>query len=155
MLKSLKGGKSADALGFSFELFKPNIIGKDLFESLLEIANRAKLETEIPKPFILTAITSIYKQKGDKSSLLNDRGIFNVTKFRSFVDKLLYNDIYPGVDKNMTSSNRDNLFILYAIINDALGFLKVDIDIQVYDLKQAFDSMWFEETRNDLWDTME
>ena len=75
--------------------------------------------------------------------------------FRSVIDKLLYNDIYPGVDKNMTSSNRDNLFILYAIINDALGFLKVDIDIQVYDLKQAFDSMWFEETRNDLWDTME
>jgi hypothetical protein len=77
---------------------------------------------------------------------------------------LLYNDINPGVDNNMTSFNcggrkkrsiRDNLFILYAIINDALGFLKVDIDIQFYDLNQAFDSMWFEVTMNDLWDTME
>ena len=64
----------------------------------------------------------------------------------------------------MTSSNcggrkkrsiRDNLFILYAIINDALGFLKIDIDIQFYDLLKAFDSMWFEETMNDLWDSME
>ena len=41
VLKSLKGGKYADAFGFSYELFKPNIIGTDLFESLLEIANRA------------------------------------------------------------------------------------------------------------------
>ena len=121
-------------------------------------------ENEIPKPFRLTAITSIYKQKGDKSSLENDRGIFNVTKPRSIIDKLLYNDIYDGIDSNMSSSNcggrkkrsiRDNLFIFYAIINDALRFLKVDIDIQFYDLKQAFDSMWFEETMNDLWDTME
>ena len=40
-------------------------------------------------------------------------------------------------------SIRDNLFILYAVINDALGYQKVEIDIQFYDLKQAFDSMWF------------
>ena len=70
------------------------------------------------------------------------------------IDKLIYNDIYDSVDSNMTSSNcggrkkrsiRDNLFILYAIINDALGFLKVNIDIHFYDLEQCFDSMWFEE----------
>ena len=78
---------------------------------------------------MLMVITSIYKQKGDKSSLDNDRGIFNVTKPRSIIDKLLYNDIYDGIDSNMSSSNcgerkkrsiRDNLFIVYAIINDAL-----------------------------------
>ena len=51
-------------------------------------------------------------------------------------------------------SIRDNLFIVYAVINDALGFMKVDLDIQFYDLKQAFDSMWFDETMNDLWETM-
>ena len=141
VLKSLKTGKSADALGFSNELFKPNIIGNDFLDSLVVIVNRAKSETEIPKPFRLTAITSIYKQKGDKSDLTSDRGIFNVTKFRSLTDKLIYNDIYEKMDKNMTSSNcggrrnrsiRDNLCVLYAIINDALGFLKVDIDVQFF-----------------------
>ena len=164
VLKSLKGGKSADALGYSNELFKPNIIGGDLFKSILAIANRSKAETEIPRPFRLTAITSIYKSKGDKSSLENERGIFNVTKYRSIIDKLLYNDIYDGIDGNMTSSNcggrkkrsiRDNLFIVYAVINDALCFLKVDLDIQFFDLEQCFDSMWLEETMNDLWETME
>ena len=119
--------------GISNELLKPNIIGSDLLDSLLVIVNRAKSQSEVPKLFRLTALTSIYKQKGDKSSLLNDRGIFNVTKFRSMIDKLIYNDIYDSVDSNMTSSNcggrkkrsiRDNLFILYAIINDALGSSK-------------------------------
>ena len=52
-------------------------------------------------------------------------------------------------------SIRDNLFIIYAIINDALNFLKIEIDIHCYDLKQCFDSMWFDETMNDLWETME
>ena len=164
VLKSLKTGKSADALGFSNELFKPNIIGNHLLDSLVVIVNRAKSETEIPKPFRLTAITSIYKQKRDKSDLSSDRGIFNVTKFRSLIDKLIYNDIYEKMDENMTSSNcggrknrsiRDNLFVLYAIINDALGFLKVNIDIQFFDLRQCFDSQWWEETMNNVWETME
>ena len=77
------------------------------------------------------------------------------------MDKLLYNDIYDSVDSNMSSSNhggrrnrsiRDNLFILF---NDALSFLKIDLDLQFYDLSQCFDSMWYDETLNDLWDSMD
>ena len=92
VLKSLKSGKSCDALGYSNELFKPGVIGDDLFDSLLNIINRAKYELSIPKPFRLTKITSIYKQKGEKSDLTSDRGVHSVTKFRSIIDKLLYND---------------------------------------------------------------
>ena len=157
VLKDLKNGKSADALGYSNELFKPDNIGNDLFESLLVIVNRTKDNVDVPRPFRITSITSIYKQKGDKSDLKNDRGIFNVTKFWSIIDKLLYNDIYDSIDLNMSSSNcgarknrsiRDNLFIIYAVINDAINYLRTDIDIQFYDLCQAFDSMWFEKTMN-------
>ena len=164
VLKSLKSGKSCDALGYSNELFKPGVIGDDLFDSLLNIINRAKYELSIPKPFRLTKITSIYKQKGEKSDLNSDRGVHSVTKFRSIIDKLLYNDKYQEIDRNMTDCNvggrrnrsiRDNLFVINAVINDALGYQKVEIDIQFYDLSQCFDSMWFEETMNDLWDSME
>ena len=52
-------------------------------------------------------------------------------------------------------SIRDNLFVIHAVINDAIGYQKVDIDIQFYDLSQCFDSMWHEETMNDLWDSMD
>ena len=47
---------------------------------------------------------------------------------------------------------RDNLFVIYAVINDTLGYQKVEVDIQFYDLSQAFDSMWYEETMNDMWE---
>ena len=136
-------------------------IGNDLIDSLLHIVNRAKYETSIPRQFRLTKITSIYKNKGEKFDLSNDRGVHSVTKFRAIIDKLLYNDKYPEIDGNMSECNvggrknrsiRDNLFVLYAVINDALGYQKVEIDIQFYDLRQAFDSLWFDETMNDMWE---
>jgi hypothetical protein len=132
--------------------------------SLLNIINRTKSEISIPQPFRLTKITSIYKQKGEKCDLQNDRGVHSVTKFRAIIDKLLYNDKYAEIDRNMSDCNvggrrhrsiRDNLFVIYAVINDALGYQKIDIDIQFYDLSQAFDSMWFEETMNDMWESMD
>ena len=120
VLKSLKPGKSCDALGYSNELFKPGVIGSDLVVSLLNIINRAKYELVIPRPIRLTKITSIYKNKGEKCDLQNDRGVHSVTKFRGIIDKLLYNDKY----------------------------------IQFYDITQCFDSMWYEETMNDMWDSL-
>ena len=112
----------------------------------------------------MTKTTSIYKKKGEKCDLSNDRGVHSVTKFWSIIDKLLYNDKYKEIDKNMSDCNvggrkhrsiRDNLFVIYTVINDALSYQKVDIDIQFYDLRQAFNSMWFEETMNDMWEGME
>ena len=75
----------------------------------------------------------------------------------------MYSDKYEEIDNNMTDCNvggrknrsiRDNLFVLNAVINDAIGYQKVEIDIQFYDLTQAFDSMWYEETMNDMWESM-
>ena len=163
VLKSLKSGKSCDAIGYSNELFKPGVIGCDLVESLLNIINRAKYESQIPRPFRATKITSIYKSKGEKCDLKNDRGVHSVTKFRSIIDKLLYNDMYEQIDSKMSNCNvggrrnrsiRDNLFIRYACINDTTGYQKIDIDIQFYDITQCFDSMWYEETMNDLWESL-
>ena len=45
--------------------------------------------------------------------------------------------------------------MIYAVINDALTYQYVEIDIQFYDLSQCFDSMWYEETMNDMWESME
>ena len=72
-------------------------------------------------------ISSFYKKKGDKTDLNNDRGVFNVVKVRSILDKLIYNDIYGVVDSNMSCSNigarrnrniRDHLFVINGILND-------------------------------------
>ena len=64
------------------------------------------------------------------------------------------------IDSEMSDSNagarrqrniRDNLFVLYATINEAIQ-CKKDIDVQFYDLQKCFDTMWAEETLNDLYD---
>ena len=46
---------------------------------------------------------------------------------------------------------RDNLFVLYAIINESVRNKK-SVDIQFYDLSKCFDSMWAEETMTDFYD---
>ena len=46
------------------------------------------------------------------------------------------------------------MFVINACINDALGYQKIEVDIQFFDISQCFDSMWYEETMNDLWDSM-
>ena len=47
---------------------------------------------------------------------------------------------------------RDNLFVLYAAINDVINGDGTSFDIQGYDVMKCFDEMWYEETLNDLWD---
>ena len=46
---------------------------------------------------------------------------------------------------------RDNLFIIYGIINYAIKE-QIDIDINLYDIAKCFDGLWYQETMNDMWD---
>ena len=143
-----------------YELFRPEIIGSDLFQSLLMFCNKVKTQLMIPKFLTFTDITSVYKLKGKKNSLENDRGLFGVSKVRSIVEKLVLQDMYETIDDSMSDSNvggrknrniRDNLLVIYAAINEAIRNNK-SIDIQFYDLSKCFDAMWSEETMNDFYD---
>ena len=60
VLKSLKRNKSADSHGLIYELFRPEIIGSDLFTSLLMFCNQVKEQLVIPEFLKFTDITSIY-----------------------------------------------------------------------------------------------
>ena len=107
---------------------------------LLQLCNKVKDEGEIPNFMQLTNISSLYKNKGSKMDLNNDRGVFNVMTVRSIMDNLLYNDLYEIIDSSMSDSNvggrknrniRDNLFLVYGIINFALEEkLCVDMTLQ-------------------------
>ena len=96
-----------------------------------------------------TDINSFSKQKGDRKSLENDRGIFGVMKLRYILVKLSYNDYYKIVDSNMSDSNvggrsnrniSDNLFVVYAIRNEALK-KDISVDLHLMDLSKCFDVM--------------
>ena len=107
-------------------------------------------------------ILSIYKGKGEKSSLESDRGIFIMNIFRSIMMKLIYNEEYETIDSNMSDSNigarkrkniRNHIFIINGVINDTIRNKKNCVDIQILDYRQCFDSMWLEECVNDLYES--
>jgi hypothetical protein len=106
-------------------------------------------------------VATIYKGKGGKCSLENDRGIFLVTIFRSILMRLIYGDKYSEVDKSMSDSQvgarkgkniRNHIWVVNGIVCDVLSTKKKHpVDIQIYDYKQCFDSLWLEECLNDLY----
>ena len=145
-----------------YELFKPQYAGTDLYQSLTLMFNGMKRELQIPDFFGLMSITSFHKNKGPKNDLSNDRGVFNVAKIRSVLDKVLYKDTYNIIDKNLSCSNvggrkgrniRDHLFVIYGIVNDVKNGEAEPIDIQGYDIRKCFDEMGYEESHNDIFDT--
>ena len=158
VLKSLKNNKARDSHGHTYELFKFG--GRHLKLSLLRMLNLTKSLQIYPDIFQPSNISSIYKLKGRKDDLTNDRGIFNVVKLRSILDRLSYNDKYEIIDKSMSCSNigarkgrniRDHLFIINGILNDVNKSKKRKIDMQIVDITKCFDKMSYKETANDLY----
>ena len=76
VLKNLKTGKSRDPHGLINELFKPEVSGIDFQISFLRMANEIKDKLFFPEFMQYANIVSIYKGKGAKNDLTNDRGIF-------------------------------------------------------------------------------
>ena len=108
-------------------------------------------------------ITSIYKKKGSRLLLENDRGIFIQNIFKKILDKLIYYDNVECIDAHMSDSNigaregrniRDHLFILYAVINSVVKGDEESIDVQVYDIQKAFNALWLDDCINDLFDSL-
>ena len=130
VLKSTKNNAARDAHGHVYELFKHG--GRNLKLSLLRLCNLTRRKQEYPDIFQLSNITSIYKSRGRKDDLNSDRGVFNVVKIRTILDKLIYNDKYQIIDDNMSCSNiggrknrniQDHLFVINVKINDAIRIL--------------------------------
>ena len=123
--------------------------------------NNIKAKLNPPMFMQKMSITSLYKNKGMKNDFNNQRGIFIVSKIKSILDKLIYTDVYPTVDNELSFSNvggrkgrsvRDHIFIIRSIINDVINGDAEEIDIELFDITKCFDEMGFEETHNDLFD---
>ena len=94
VLKNLREGKSRDPNGWVNDLFRNDIAGKYLKMSLLKLLNRMKAENYIPDFIRMADVVTIYKGKGEKCDLQNERGIFLVTDFRSVLMRLIKFDKY-------------------------------------------------------------
>ena len=163
VLKKLKNNKSRDPSGLINEIFKPGVIGQDLKLGMLKLFNKIKSEQKLPSQLQLANITTIYKQKGSRRDMENDRGIFVVSILRMILESLIYNDKYACIDSNMTGSNigarkerniRDHLFIVYSIINSVVNGNEGPTDLQIYDVTKCFDSLWLNDVMLDLLNTL-
>ena len=123
-LKSLKNNLKRDAFGYINELFKPSVTGSDLKQGLLKLMNKIKETKVYPRCLEACNITSIFKNKGNKSEFTNYRGIFRVVVFRGILEILIYHDEYQTIADNLSDANagarkqrniRDNLFVVNAV----------------------------------------
>ena len=161
--KSLKNNQSRDPNSMINELFKAGIAGGDLKTAVLGLMNLVQSTLFIPDYMQYADITSIFKNKNSRMSLENDRGIFILGVLRKILDKLIYLDKYQHLEKNMSDSNigarkdknvRNHLFIVYGIITSVLRGGRGCVDLQIYDLVQAFDALWIQDCMNDLFDCL-
>ena len=121
-LKALKENKSRDPNGWINELFKDGVAGYNLKLSFLQIFNKIKEENQIPEFIRLADVSTIYKGKGSKKELVNERGIYVVSIMRSILMRLIYADYYSILDQSMSDSQigsrrgkniRNHLWIVY------------------------------------------
>ena len=162
VLKDLKRDKARDPNGLVNEIFKDDVAGHDLKVSMLLLFNKIKAANHIPEFMRNADVATIYKGKGEKCDLKNDRGIFLITTFRSILMKLIYRDKYDLIDNSMSDSQigsrkgksvRNHIWVINGIISDVLSTKKKHpIDIQIFDYKQCFDSLWLEECMNDMFE---
>ena len=162
VLKRLKKNKARDPIGWANELFKNGIAGQQLKLSLLHILNNMKEKNEIPEFIRMADVSTIYKGRGSKNDLENDRGVFIVTIIRSILMRLIYLDFYKLLDDSMSDSQvgsrrgkniRNHIWIVNGIISDVLSTKsRKPIDIQIFDYKQCFDSLWLRECMNDVFE---
>ena len=140
-IKTLKKGKARDPNGWVNDIFMNGNAGRNLKKSMLIMFNKIKSENCVPNFIKKAEIATIYKGKGEKCSLENDRGIFIVTVFRNLLMKLIYRDIYETINESMSDSQiggrkgkniRNHIWVLNSIINDTLKSKnKKPIDVQM------------------------
>ena len=161
-LNSLKNGKCKDPLGLINEIFKPPTAGTDMVKSLSLMMNRIKNEVKLPEIFRHKNVSAIYKNKGSKADLENDRGIFTCTVLNSILQKLIYQDNYEEIDSNLSDSNvgarkrkniRNHNFIINGIIHHTVTAKSRPVDLAVLDYRQCFDTVSVDVASNDLYNT--
>ena len=123
--------------------------------------NRIKSDQIYPEALEPCNITSLYKHKGWRKEFNNYRGVFRVTVFRSILDRLIYNDSYYTIDKNLLDHNvgarkgrniLDNIFVLGAVVNSVVKGKECPIQIQIRDVDKCFDKLWLQNTTNALYE---
>ena len=159
-LSNLKCNKSRDPDGYINEIFKHDVIGKDMKKSLLTMMNQLKRKQLIAKVMNVVNVTTVPK-KGSRLLLKNERGIFRVSVLRYILMRLIYNTKYPIIEGNMSDcqmgarkqkSCKNNIFMINGIIHEVMKSKRMKpVMLQIYDYAQMFDSIDLIEALSDIY----
>ena len=145
--RHLKKGKSPGRDGIPPEIF---IEGREQFqEPVLDLLNQIKQENTVPQQWTQVQVSTMYKNKGKKKQLLNQRGIFLKQVLSKIYGKLNMNradEAMDNIDKSQAGgrknrSTADQTYLLRAAV-DHCKYLDQPLFVTLYDYSQCFDSLW-------------
>ena len=145
--KHLKKGKSAGRDNLPPELYISG--GPKLQNTILNMCNDAKENNSVPGQWTQVQISTMYKNKGKKKRLLNQRGIFLKQVLSKMYEKLNMNrakDAMKSIDKCQAGgqedrSTADQTYLFRAAI-DHCKYMDQPLYVTLYDYSQCFDSLW-------------
>ena len=76
--------------------------GKDIAESLRAMFNKILRKNKCPGEWQKVKIKSIYKNKGSKEDLYNQRGIFFTSNVQKVFERVILKRQYPNIDRSMS-----------------------------------------------------
>ncbi len=159
VIRELGKSKAAGTNEVTYEMIKNG--GQNVILYMCKLFNQILESKTIPEEWLKVAIKSIYKNKGKKEDLKNQRGLFLTQTTSKIFEKLILKRIRPNLENNMTDfqngartgrSSSDNLFLLRAII-DYYQYYNVPLYIVFYDLEKCFDRLWLKDCMIDLWES--
>ena len=152
-MKSLKTNRCKDSAGVKAEMLKNG--GSALASVLLDLYNRAITKNmELPKAWKHSVVTVLFKS-GDAMLPQNYRPICIIPLLYKLFSKLLYNRLYPILDKAQCPdqagfrhkfSTTDHMFVFTMIYEKSEEF-QLNSWVAALDFKKAFDSI----DQNYLW----
>ena len=149
--KHLKKGKSPGRDRLPPDIF---IEGGNNMQNLVHnMLNYIKKNEGIPQQWTQVQVSTIYKNKGKKKQLINQRGIFLKQVISKMYGKLNMNRAETAmkqIDKSQAGgrqnrSSADQTFLLRATI-DHSKYLNQPVYITLYDYAQCFDSLWLSDS---------
>jgi hypothetical protein len=132
--------------------------GDQMKKLCINVMNSIKHTHEIPDQWIEVLISTLYKNKGSRKMLVNQRGIFLKQILSKIFERLNTNRIEHNVQRidpfqagcRTNRSPADQTFLLRGCIDHA-KYMNRPLYIVLYDYSQCFDSLWLEDCLLSLW----
>ena len=143
------------------DLIPPDVLifsGNQLVEQILLFMNHVKESGEMVKQWTEVLISPIYKNKGKRKRLVNQRGIFLKQVISKIFEKLNKNRMTANINQinkfqagcKPNRSPADQTFMLRAAINHC-RYMNRCLYVTLYDYSQCFDSLWLQDCLLSLW----